>query len=158
MLVDHNAKLRAEVFRAETAKHAFYIQRAQEAIAQNDIELARQIIEDMNPLFKETWETRHLLGVCQRRLTILPHVAYCAAISADGQRIVSGDRNGIVKVWDALIGKELHTLMGHSNTVNSVAISADGRRIVSGTFDPSLGIGRDPGKPEPVQPDKTLKV
>jgi WD40 repeat protein len=39
------------------------------------------------------------------------------------------------KVWDTASGRELLTLKGHSNGIESVAFSPDGQRIVSGSAD-----------------------
>ncbi|NHZ71640.1 MAG: hypothetical protein GWP17_00940, partial [Aquificales bacterium] len=45
---------------------------------------------------------------------------------------VSGDDDGVVVVWDIPNGELLHSLGGHSDTVEGVAISPDGRFILSG--------------------------
>src|SRR5207237_1837955 len=54
-------------------------------------------------------------------------------------RHVTGNQDGMVKVWDADTGQRQLTLKGHPGTVHSVVYSADGKRIVSGS-------GRDPWK------------
>ncbi len=65
-------------------------------------------------------------------------VVSSVAYSPDGKRIVSGtgdsakNEPGMVKVWDAAMGKQLLTLEGHLVPVNCVAYSPDGKRIVSG--------------------------
>src|SRR5262249_56376 len=56
--------------------------------------------------------------------------------SPDGQRIVSGGSDRMVKLWDAQTGQEAITLSGHTPSFTSVCFSADGRLIVSG------GLGR----------------
>ena len=43
--------------------------------------------------------------------------------SRDGTCIISGSDDNLVRVWDALTGKEKHVLNGHTNSVSSVAIS-----------------------------------
>jgi WD40 repeat protein len=54
------------------------------------------------------------------------------AYSPDGQRLVSGDASGAVKVWGAADGKELLTLRGRiGQIVFDVAFSQDGRRIAA---------------------------
>jgi WD40 repeat protein len=57
------------------------------------------------------------------------------AYSPDGKRIVTGSVDDTAKVWDADTGRELGTLTGHTDRVNSVAYSPDGKRIVTGSWD-----------------------
>jgi WD40 repeat protein len=44
----------------------------------------------------------------------------------DGKTVVSGSRDKTVRVWDAVTGKEVQKLEGHSGTVYSVAFSPVG--------------------------------
>lgn len=55
------------------------------------------------------------------------------AISPDGKRLVSGDKDGLVRVWDVATGEELCHVFGHVNgaAVLAVAISPDGRTAAS---------------------------
>lgn len=62
------------------------------------------------------------------------------AISANGQRIVSGSEDRTVKVWNAITGEETSTFKGHIGPVNSVTFSADGKRIVSGSDDRTVKV------------------
>jgi WD40 repeat protein len=61
-----------------------------------------------------------------------------AAFSPDGQRIVSGSWDKIIRLWDAVTGAALQTLEGHSSEVSSIAFSPDGQRIVSGSGDKTV--------------------
>ena len=58
------------------------------------------------------------------------HVRACA-FSSKGDRIVSGDANGIVKVWDAIAGDELLTAgtPGNQPLIRSCGFSPDDARI-----------------------------
>lgn len=57
----------------------------------------------------------------------------CAAFSPDGKRVISGDREGAIKLWDAETGRELHALgEGGGGEVVCAAFSPDGTRAVSG--------------------------
>ncbi|MBI4872186.1 MAG: HEAT repeat domain-containing protein [Candidatus Riflebacteria bacterium] len=58
-----------------------------------------------------------------------------AAYSPDVTRVVTGGRDGAVRVWDALTGRQLHALAGHTHSVKAVAYSPDGTRLASGCHD-----------------------
>ncbi|KAJ3129501.1 hypothetical protein HK098_001268 [Nowakowskiella sp. JEL0407] len=63
-----------------------------------------------------------------------------AAISVDGNLIVSGSSDKTIKIWSMESGEELKTLKGHNGAVTSVAISDDGGFIVSGSDDKLIKI------------------
>ncbi len=56
-------------------------------------------------------------------------------LSADGRIVVTGRRDGTVRVWDVESGGCLRVLQGHQRVVQSVCLSADGRRLLSGSQD-----------------------
>ena len=60
-------------------------------------------------------------------------VAGAVAFSPDGTRFLSGGR-GVMKLWDAVHLKELHTLSASASSVYSVATSSDGNYAVAGTY------------------------
>ena len=64
------------------------------------------------------------------------HTSYVRSVSfsPDGQHIVSGSRDKLVKVWSVSARKEVASLAGHTNAVCSVAFSPDGQHIVSGSY------------------------
>ena len=78
------------------------------------------------------------------------HAVSSVSFSPDGSQIVSGARNQVgfegqgaentIKVWDAATGKELRTLNGHTDGVNSVSFSLDGMLIVSGSQDKTIKV------------------
>lgn len=60
---------------------------------------------------------------------------YSTAFSPDGALIVSGGRDGTIRIWDASDLEPQQLLFGHDGTINSVSFSPDGMSIVSGGAD-----------------------
>src|SRR5262249_3779318 len=50
----------------------------------------------------------------------------------DGRRLVTGNWDGTVRLWDVQTGRPLHRMRGHTGWVLGVAFSPDGRRVASG--------------------------
>ncbi|MGK7924260.1 MAG: response regulator [Spirulina sp.] len=62
------------------------------------------------------------------------------AIAPNCRTIVSASKDGTIKIWDLVTGREMRTLHGHESAVLSVAISADGERIISCGTDNAIKI------------------
>jgi RNA polymerase sigma factor (sigma-70 family) len=80
-----------------------------------------------------------LAGGTERRLTTA-HVSkepgqgygtFAVAFTPDGKTLVTGGRDGMVKLWDVATGRHLHTLARHYSWVEALAVSADGRTVAS---------------------------
>jgi WD40 repeat protein len=67
-------------------------------------------------------------------------------LSPDGHKLVSGDFNGVVRLWDADSGKKLDELTGHAGYINDLAFSKDGRRLAVGSW-----YGNDDSEPGEVK-------
>lgn len=59
------------------------------------------------------------------------------AISADGQTLVSGSKDQMVKVWNLANEEETHSF-NHADDVMSVAISSDGQLMASGSVNKTI--------------------
>ena len=82
-----------------------------------------------------TWASmgEKMTSVHQHGQIILPAFASGAlALSLDGSRVVTGGKDGAVRVWDVDSGETVSVLKGHTSRVRSVAVSADGSRVVTG--------------------------
>lgn len=65
-------------------------------------------------------------------------IIYSIAFSPEGQLLASGGSDQTIKLWDVATGRELRTLTGHSDDVESVAFSPDGRTLASGSNDETI--------------------
>ncbi len=78
--------------------------------------------------------------------------------------MVSGDSDGILRVWDTSTGRERRQLVGHTDAVNAVAAFADGRRVVTAGDDRTVRVwdavsGRQLLRmPDPATPATALAV
>ena len=57
------------------------------------------------------------------------------AFRKDGTLLVSGSRDGEVKLWDFPSGKELHAFKGHSGAVTGVVFHPDGKQLATASDD-----------------------
>ena len=100
--------------------------------------------DDLNAL--TCWKDLIAVSLCSSDIIILdavtgthvfvlhghdPHV-YCLAFSLDGVFLVSGSRDGTIRLWDMQTGGVIKTFCGHTNPVNSISISPDSTTIASG--------------------------
>ena len=70
----------------------------------------------------------------QPRLVIPTHDAsiWRLAYLPDGRRVVTGSRDGTVKVWNLENGRQEGTTMGHESKICGLAVTQDGTNIISG--------------------------
>jgi WD40 repeat protein len=71
----------------------------------------------------KTGQTRHVFRHARP--------ATCLAFSPDEQRLVVGDHDATLTLWDVQTGQEVATYRGHTIRVTCVAFSADGRQVHS---------------------------
>ncbi|MCT7973635.1 CHAT domain-containing protein [Laspinema olomoucense] len=65
---------------------------------------------------------------------------YSLALSSDGEILVSGGTEDVIKIW-RWRDRQLHqTLKGHSDTIQAVAVAPDGKTLASGGRDHTIRI------------------
>ncbi|MEH2382737.1 MAG: caspase family protein [Nostoc sp.] len=99
-----------------------------QAMGENQEKLPQQILAPVQ---------NSLIRVMNKVIVFIPFRIHennvCSvAVSGDGQTIVSGGRDGTVRLWNRQGLPLAEPLRGHEGVVHSVAISADGETIVSG--------------------------
>ncbi|WP_145427184.1 redoxin domain-containing protein [Symmachiella dynata] len=62
----------------------------------------------------------------------------CAAVAPDGRFVVSGGNDSVIRLWDAVTGREIRQFEGHEAKILTLAFSADGQHILSGSTDASV--------------------
>ncbi|MBP0026776.1 WD40 repeat domain-containing protein [Roseofilum sp. Guam] len=64
----------------------------------------------------------------------------CADISPDGEFLVSGGKDAMIKVWDVESGEEIYTFKGHSDYITSIAFSPNEKAFASASWDKTIKI------------------
>ena len=62
-------------------------------------------------------------------------VSTSVALSGDGQLLATASRDGTAILWEAISGKKLQTLQGHTNELSGVALSGDGKHLWTASKD-----------------------
>jgi len=83
------------------------------------------------------WRTSRASEALERIL--YAHVQ-CLELLDDDRRLVTGDNDGMVEVWDIDTGATLHRLAGHTAPVVALAALHDQRHLVSASRDATLRI------------------
>ena len=111
---------------------------AQQAWEQNNFGNLRQLLEETATYPERGFEWYYWQRQTHLELkTMRGHQGgvRSAAISPDGQRILTASEDRTAKVWETASGRELFALKGHGDWIRSAAFSPDGHRIATGSDD-----------------------
>lgn len=81
--------------------------------------------------------TDRLTGAVVKTIKAAENYLLAVAFTPDG-RLVTGDRDSNVKVWDAASGRELRAMREDCNWVQALAATPDNKHVVAGTCSKSL--------------------
>jgi WD40 repeat protein len=131
--------------RADRLLYAADMNLAQQAINENNVGYAQQLVDAQRPEPGREdlrgFEWRYLWGLShQDRLTLRRHtnLVYALAFAPNGQLLASGSFDHTITLWDTASGREITTLRGHTKWVRAVAFAPDGRLLASGGQDGAI--------------------
>jgi len=127
--------------RARDAEAAAKFQLAVARYDSNRAVDARTLLHQVPQQYRDNFEWHY----CNRRfqgsnITCYGHASdvYEVAFTPDGKRVVSADKGGTIRLWDATTGEQLGTLEGHEGHVSGLAVNPDGSLIASAGFDKTV--------------------
>jgi WD40 repeat protein len=103
----------------------------------------RRIVTGGNDRTARLWD-----AVSGRELSMLPAGTFWSvAVTPDSRRVILGLVNGTATVWDiagfsakSATPRELFSLQGHNDWIQSIAVTPDGQRIITGSQDRTVRV------------------
>ena len=92
-------------------------------------------------LFKEA-RLYHVDGTLVYTFTGHTDMVKAVAVTPDGEYIISGSNDRLIKVWNVATGILVSTCKGHTGGVEAVSAMPDGQRIISGGGDNAIRVWR----------------
>ncbi|KAK3260742.1 hypothetical protein CYMTET_30316 [Cymbomonas tetramitiformis] len=89
----------------------------------NSVALNPKLLSGSVDRTAQLWDVEE--GTLQKKFGA-PHDDGVTAVAISGDLVVTGDLQGILRVWEASTGQLLRTLEGHSDWIRSVAINPNG--------------------------------
>ena len=148
--VTAQARTAASEQNAQQLLYAANMKLLQAAWEENNVGLVRRLLDETSRSSHRGFEWYYWQRETHRHvLSLRGHSKGVSVVvySPNGERILTSDYDGTVRLWDAGSGRQLLQFRAVSRTVEAAAFSPDGQRIVTGGFDE----GREMGRSIPAQ-------
>ncbi|KAL7798225.1 hypothetical protein V8C37DRAFT_249141 [Trichoderma ceciliae] len=87
----------------------------------------------------KAWSTNLDWNSC-RQILSCPDMVFAVSFSTDGQQVLSGSNDGMIRIWDVGTGTCIQTIKALEGRVAAAIFSADGRRVISNGSNNTLHI------------------
>jgi WD40 repeat protein/serine/threonine protein kinase len=120
----------------EKAKQETYFQNitlAHYELSVDNLGRARRHLDACPLELRKRWEWRYLERNCLFEPLVVRDEAEvnCIVFSPDGDRLISGNKVGTIKVWNSRSGQLLDSFVAHSQSVVSMALDREGKHLAS---------------------------
>lgn len=113
-------------------------------VAHTGVILALAVTADSKMLVSAATDGVRAWDLVQQRslgaLVQFDNFLHAVTLSPDGKLAATGDRNGVVKLWNIGAGKELWRLSAHTQTVTGVAFTPKGDQLITTSRDRQIKI------------------
>jgi WD40 repeat protein len=99
------------------------------------VEASKSFSIDSAPLPRVHFEIFDTASLEKRYECDLGRHVRSVAVSSDWRRVLLGDNDAQIYLWDLAAGREIAKLVGHQAAVTAVGLSPDGRFALSGSVD-----------------------